>query len=469
MRMHERTLRRRIEEANKAYDLFQSDARLLVALSGGADSVALLLALTKMLSANQIVACHVNHRLRGAEAERDARFCRSLCERLSVPFELCEADVAEIAVREKISTELAARHVRYAFFETVCHKYALTHVATAHTASDNAETVLFNLTRGTALSGLAGIPPKRALGEDIILVRPLLLCTRDQIEAFLEEVGETFVTDSTNLTDVYTRNFYRHKILPLLKQINPSIEEGLSGMCKAVRDAQIFIEKTANNNLTEDVHRLAALDEPILCECILRLYHHSFSDTPENVHIRATAALIRSCANSKQNAEFCYPGGMSAYIRDGVLSFSKTVRREKIEEKPYELPLCEGFFMIEHTPFAVEYTPDYTGNEHHEGFLLYDSVFIDPDLFEGVPCLRSRRAGDTLYNGGMTRKLKELFNKKKIPPELRRCVPLLCDTQGERVLFAPRVATSDCVRDAFRSSRSLWRVAVYISEAFPYI
>ncbi len=464
MPVHERVLRRQIDEANKTYELFSPEARILVALSGGADSVALLLALAEMHPSRQLVVCHVNHHLRGAEAERDAHFCRALCERMSVPFELCEAEVAEVAAKEKISTELAARRVRYAFFEKVCRKHALTHVATAHTASDNAETVLFNLTRGTALTGLAGIPPKRMLCADITLVRPLLLCTREQVEAFLEERGEAYVTDSTNLTDAYTRNFYRHKILPLLKQVNPAIEQGLSGMCKAVRDAQIFIEKTANNSLTQDVCQLAALDEPVLCECILQLYHRRFTDTPENVHIRQTAALVRSCALNAKNAEICFPGGVSAYIREGKLSFSQTVRREKLPELPYEIPLREGFFVIENTPFAVEYTPDCMEYFFHDGFLLYDSVFLDPELFEGEPCLRSRRAGDTVYSGGMTRKCKELFNKKKIPTELRARIPLLCDSQGERILFAPRVATSDCVRDAFHSSRSLWRVAVYISE-----
>lgn len=459
----ERTLMRLVDEACRAYDLFAPDDCILVALSGGADSVALLLSLKTMYPGLHLVACHVNHRLRPGEAERDAAFAEALCTRWGIPFELCEADVATLAESEHISTELAARWVRYAFFEEQCRKHGLHKLATAHTASDNAETVLFNLTRGSALAGLAGIPPKRELAENITLIRPLILVSRERVEAYLAALGQDYVTDSTNLTDAYTRNFLRHRVMPLLKQINPSLEERFGGMCRSLRETQIFIEKTANNSLTDEITALARLDEPVLCQCILQLYRRSFSDTPENVHIRAVAALVRESARTGKNAEVCFPGGTGARIEQGRLFFAPTVRKERQTEVPYRLPLRKGFYCIPDTPFAVEYTEasDSYALPTHDGFTLFDSVLCDSSLLENG-CIRSRRPGDTVRSGGITRKLKELFNKKKIPTELRAVLPLLCvGNVGEMVVYAPRTALCDTQCDALKRSPTLYRFAVY--------
>ncbi len=466
MSQAERTIKRLIDEADRAYALFDPDDRVLVALSGGADSVALLLSLKTMYPRLGLVACHVNHRLRPNEAERDAAFAEALCAKWKVPFELCEADVGAIAAREHISTELAARRVRYAFFEEQCRKHALCKVATAHTASDNAETVLFNLTRGSALAGLAGIPPKRELPEGVSLVRPLILVSREQVEAYLADMGQDYVTDSTNLTDAYTRNYLRHRVMPLLKQINPSLEERLGCMCRSLRETQIFIEKSANNSLTDVVSDLARLDEPVLCQCILQLYRRSFSDTPENVHVRSVAAFVRESARTGKNAEVCLPGGVSAHIRQGRLFFAPTERKKKQPTVSYKLPLRAGFYRIPDTVFAIEYTEAnalYVLSVH-DGFTLFDSVLCDPTFLKNG-CVRSRRPGDTVRSGGMTRKLKELFNKKKIPTELRAALPLLCEgADGETVVYAPRTALCDTQCDALKKSSSLWRFAVYIKD-----
>ena len=182
---------------------------VLLALSGGADSVALLCALRAL--GYPVRAFHLNHCLRGAESDRDEAFCRALCERLGVPLTVERIDVRAQTAGEGI--EAAARRIRY---ERLAAAAQGAKIATAHTADDNLETMLFHLARGTGPKGLAGIPPVR---DGVI--RPLIGVERAQVEAYLAELGQDYVTDSTNLADSYTRNRIRHGVVPALRQINP--------------------------------------------------------------------------------------------------------------------------------------------------------------------------------------------------------------------------------------------------------
>ena len=463
-----RRLRCKIDRANRAFSLFAPDDGVLVALSGGADSVALLLALKGFYPSLRLCACHVNHKLRPGEAESDAAFAAELCRREQIPFELLEADVASLAARENLSVELAARRVRYDFFEKVCRKRGLNAVATAHTASDNAETVLFHLTRGTGLTGLAGIPPKRAFAGNASLIRPLIFATRAEIEAFLASRGQNYVTDSTNLCDDYTRNFFRHHVLPLLKQVNPSFEENLKNTCAALRDAQIFIEKTANNNLTDDVRTLSTYDECVLRQCIRELYQRASGQTLlEGIHIEKIAALVREDAAVPQKRhEVCLPGRFSAVIADGRLFFEPTKRKTQ-PDFAYSMVLTPGFTAIPGTPFGVYLCTEPSGMlaplSDLEGippeYALYDSVLLDAASVKGELFVRNRRNGDTLRCGGMTKKVKEMLNHKKIPVEVRNTLPFICDQSG--VLYVTRAALCDAHRQAVGSAHSVLRLLIF--------
>ena len=188
------------------YAMVQPGDTVTVALSGGADSTALLLGLLALREQLGISlrAVHVNHHLRGAESDRDAAFCAQLCEERQVPFFLGTCDVATYAAQRKhTSCEMAARELRYAQLEALCPPGSK--IATAHTASDNTETVLERLTRGTGLAGLCGIPPIRGR-----IIRPLLYVTRPQILGFLAQQHQSYVTDSTNAQDAFFRNRLRH-------------------------------------------------------------------------------------------------------------------------------------------------------------------------------------------------------------------------------------------------------------------
>lgn len=273
----------KVNSAIEKFDMPVKGERVCVALSGGADSVSLIIALCELRSGFasepdlELFACHLNHGLRGEESDRDERFCRELCERLGVPFYSKKVDVSKLANKHE-STEQAARRVRYEFFgEALGHFNAKT-LATAHNANDNAETVLLNLTRGTGLKGLCGIPPVRAFGEGFKVVRPLINCERAEIEAFLNERGQASVTDATNLSEDYTRNKIRRRVLPELAEINPSVLAVIGRMTGNLRADSVFLDSLAEDALKKaqqgrgwNAAELAKLSEPIRARAIRKI------------------------------------------------------------------------------------------------------------------------------------------------------------------------------------------------------
>ncbi len=250
---------------------------VVVALSGGADSVSLLRALIAPESGlcADIRACHLNHGLRGAESDADEVFCRRLCDRLGVPLISKKIDVN--AFREKHeSVEEAARRLRYDFFrEAVGEPGGV--LATAHTASDNAETVLFNLVRGTGAAGLCGIPPVRR-SEGLTVIRPLIYCSRGDVEEFLAELGQDYVTDKSNLEVEFSRNRIRLNVIPELEKINPALISGVSRMTKALRSDNAYLEELTSKALSElkngrgwNAAEIGRLPEPLKYRAVRRI------------------------------------------------------------------------------------------------------------------------------------------------------------------------------------------------------
>lgn len=240
---------------------------VIAAVSGGADSVCLLSVLDRLKNEMgfKLSACHVNHNLRGEESLRDEFFVRRLCRQLDIPLYVKSIDVAANAEKHE-SIELAARRIRYDFFDELSRLYGGALIATAHTASDNCETVLINLIRGTALSGMCGIPPKR---DNII--RPLLCLTRRDIEEYCSENGLSFVTDSTNLSDDYTRNKIRHNIIPQIERINPSFSFAVSRLTRSLSEDDSYLDLKARE-LLKSAEKNGGYDVRVLCkaeDCIL--------------------------------------------------------------------------------------------------------------------------------------------------------------------------------------------------------
>lgn len=228
--------RRKIAQYIEEERLFGRQDKILVALSGGADSVALLHLLLDM--GYTCEAAHCNFHLRGDESDRDEIFVRQLCTQLKTPLHIQHFDTAEKAAREHISIEMAARELRYAWFEELRLQQGADAIAVAHHKDDSVETVLLNLIRGTGINGLTGIRPKNGK-----IVRPLLCIDRKEITEYLQEIGQDYVTDSTNLQDEYTRNKIRLNLLPLMQSINPSVKESILRTARHLSDTVSLYNK----------------------------------------------------------------------------------------------------------------------------------------------------------------------------------------------------------------------------------
>ncbi len=228
------------------HKLLKTNGVCIVGLSGGADSVALLLMLGEM--GYNVHAAHCNFKLRGAESERDEQFCATLCEQRNIPFHRIHFDTFTYAEVHKVSIELAARELRYRWFEQLRQDIGAEAICIAHHRDDSVETVLMNLVRGTGVRGLAGIKPRNGM-----VVRPLLCLSRKDIEAYLAEKKQPFVVDSTNLEDHATRNKVRHHLIPLLSELNGKALENIQRMTERMAGMEQFIDayrKTAIEKVT---------------------------------------------------------------------------------------------------------------------------------------------------------------------------------------------------------------------------
>jgi tRNA(Ile)-lysidine synthase len=315
-----------IRACAEAHHMFSSENRhVTVALSGGADSVALLhvLLLLRGEWGITVSACHVNHHLRGEESLRDQRFCEEFCRVRQVELTVYDADVTA-AKQKHHSIEDTARELRYAFF---AEESARTggRIACAHNSDDNIETVLINLIRGTGLAGLCGIAPVRDY-----IIRPLLYCGKAEILAYAEENNLPFVTDSSNLTDEYTRNNLRHNVIPLMKQINPSLNAAVTRMCAQLRRDETYLKQSAAQAKeqmggTLDAKMLAALPDNLRSRIIADVLSNN-NVTPSALRVSQCEEIIRA---GKGKVNLCK--NMFALVDDG--EFSVRYMRQNYRER----------------------------------------------------------------------------------------------------------------------------------------
>ena len=230
----------KVKDYIKKYNLLNDNELHIVALSGGADSVALLLLLDEM--GYKVHAAHCNFHLRGTESDRDELFCESLCQQKSIPFHRIHFDTLTYAETHKVSVEMGARELRYRYFEQLRKDLDAVGVCVAHHRDDSVETVLLNIVRGTGLRGLTGIQPRNGN-----ILRPLLCVSRQEIEAYLQTKGQEYVTDSTNLEDDVQRNKVRLNVLPMLKELNPAVCEIIQNMTMHLTEAQKVLDRLVEN------------------------------------------------------------------------------------------------------------------------------------------------------------------------------------------------------------------------------
>lgn len=228
--------KRDVEKFIDQKSLFERRDKVLVALSGGADSVALLRVLHAL--GYQCECAHCNFHLRGEESNRDEAFVQQLCQKFDIPLHVTHFDTTDYAHTKRISIEMAARELRYQWFETLRQSIGAKVIAVAHHRDDSVETFLLNLIRGTGINGLKGIAPKNGY-----VVRPLLQESRENILDYLQHLNQEYVTDSTNLQDEYMRNKIRLNLLPLMKELNPSVSESIAATAERLADAALIYNK----------------------------------------------------------------------------------------------------------------------------------------------------------------------------------------------------------------------------------
>lgn len=434
----------RVAENIARHNLFSPGSTVIVALSGGADSTAMLHILAGLTKLEpRLVVAHLNHCLRGDESDRDEEFSRSLAARLNLPFEFVRVDVKEAAKLNGLNLEDAGRHARISFLDDMRLKWDAAAVAVAHHADDQAETVLMRLLRGSGATGLAGMRFLNGRGY----IRPLLNCTREEIETYLLHRGLEWREDASNRDTTWLRNRIRYELLPELEQYNPSVAACLGITAQLLADENDLLDDLAAEAAaslctftTDSVScsiRSLLINPVALRRRIYRLMFRHVSGLLQNfshLHTEAIESLINS---DKPNSLLNLPGHISlnrAYDRI-VIERRSTVEifiNEVVIQGPGSYQLDNGSSLV------IESSEGLSGN-------LPEWDYVAQFDLEKAPLpwlIRSYQPGDRIKPVGMTgsKKVKDLFIEKKIPLSQRRQIPLLFS--GNRLIWVCGVRLS---------------------------
>ncbi len=389
----------KLEQFIRRNRLLDQGDRVICAVSGGADSMALLMGLylIKEKLGITLEAAHFNHCLRGSESDEDETFVREFCKGLDLPFHCGRG----LVLSGKKGLEAAAREARYEYLLSLGGK-----LATAHTADDNAETVLMHLLRGTGLKGLGGIAPVRGT-----IIRPMLGITREQLLLFLNEYHIEYRTDSSNLSDDFLRNRLRHHVVPVLSKENPRFAENVSATAMRLRldeDALQNMASTPDPLLVTDLRQKPAAIRYRILERYLK--EHGVKE-PEAEHLELADALLFS---NRPSAKATLPGGILLYRQYDRLLCGR------FKEAPQEQYLLFPGF-VEFGEYQIECKP---ANELINRPVCF-TVFI-----QGKLKVRSRLSGDEIRLSGGTKSLKKLYIDRKVPADERPFIPVLVDENG---------------------------------------
>lgn len=431
---------------------------VLLALSGGADSSALLHILNDDAHKNGFIlhAAHFNHRIRGEEATRDADFCKKICASLNIPFHLGEADVPALAKKNGNSIEAEARNQRYSFFENIMRENNIPILVTAHHAEDQAETVLLHILRGSGIKGLRGIQPCRSFANDFYLVRPFLKAQKQDILAFCEQNNIDFVTDSTNSDTQYARNALRTEIIPKLYELQPNLCEILERLSQNACESDDFITACALKFIETEcvqnipIEKFNRLFDAEKAKVISTLFEEKFDCTLERIHIDS---VIELCQKAVPHSSISLPQKTCARIENGNLVFEKEYERSILDGfEP--IPFCEEIIDTKcGVTIKIEKNPTKISNKND---LTLD---VKCELISENAHFRPRREGDVIFAGKMNKKVKKLISEKKIPLEKRKNLPVL--VSNNEILWIPSVAVCDRVKmDKINDGDDFFRIII---------
>ncbi len=440
---------------------------VLLAFSGGADSMALLDMIQTKSPDAPILLAHVNHGIRGEEALRDRVFCEKIAKERGLDIAILDVDVPTLAKERGQSLEEAAREVRYAFFANLMKERAIPLLLTAHHADDHLETILFRIARGTGLSGLCGIAPIRPF-DGGHLVRPLLGFAKQEILNYCKEQGLDFVTDSTNADTTYARNRIRAEVLHVLESMFADSSHRAVQMSAELGEDESYLQELAKEFVEENttVRGISYLHlqkaHPAIRRRALQIwFEKERGATLESVHLQALFRLVKS---GDTTARVALPTGVSAYCTArGRLMLTKT-KPQPIGE--YTLPLTMGACQIPNTDISICITrierPEKLDKSEGNTLVLVGEW---KDLQQAFTW-RNRREGDVILRGKMHRQVRRLYAQKGIPTQMRRALPLLC--RGEEIVWAPFVGTSDDFLEKIaRVDSSLaYKIEINVPDAF---
>lgn len=406
----------KVKNAVERYNMPLKGRTVAVGVSGGADSMALLHILLELSDEfdMKLIACHVNHGIRGETADRDERFVAEACKRLGVEARVLRVNVPGMAKKNHLGVEECGRKVRYEFFNSVAKDVV---IATAHTLSDRCETLLLNIARGASVKGLCSVP---AVRDNI--VRPLIDCTRADIEKYCSENLIEFVTDETNFDDAYSRNRIRLNVIPELKKLNPSLEKAFMRLISSAEEENDFMsgfsrEIIKKSSLLDgyNANVIAKQHIAVRKRVIFEIISAETGIIPEAVHI--------------ENVEKILDGGRTEIIGNTIVEVKNGIMR--INPPKNEIADWEVDFDLPQTETPVGKIRAEIVNKNnlppkqsvHNKVLDYNSII-------GHCVLRNRRAGDKIKLAGSscTKTLKKLFNEKHI--DNRSGVPVLADEAG---------------------------------------
>lgn len=403
--------------------------KVLVALSGGADSVALLRILFSL--GYTCEAAHCNFHLRGEESDRDEAFVHELCEQLKIKLHIIHFQAAAFASERHVSIEMAARELRYNWFAQLKEENGAAVIAVAHHKDDSAETLLLNLIRGTGLNGLLGIRPRN--GD---VVRPLLCVNREEILAYLHHIGQDYVTDSTNLQDEYTRNKIRLNLLPLMQEINPSVKDNLIDTCNYLNDVAKIYTKGIGEGRTRVL-------------------------TEDGINIRA---LLSEPAPGALLFEIIHPLGFNSAQSKDVLTSLSGQSGKQFSCKGWKLLKDRAYLLIEKEKTTEESIPKFHLEEER---IEYTSDFViprekstacfDADKLSEELTVRQWQAGDSFVPFGMTGKklVSDYLTDRKFSISQKKQQWVLCC--GERIAWL----IGERVDNRFRIDKATKRIAIY--------
>lgn len=411
-------------EVIKLYKMLENKSAIIIALSGGVDSSALTFFLTRIKDEYnlELFAAHINHGLRN-EADEDEKCAKAFAEKLGLPFYSLKADIKSEARKTGESLEECGRRIRYNFLNKLSNeKNAL--IATAHNLNDSIETALFNMSRGSGLKGLCGIPPVR---DNII--RPLIYCSRAEIETYCKSNSIKYVTDQSNFDNDYSRNKIRNKIIPEFYNINQAFDKTAARTLKNLRMDNLYLEKLADDaynktvsNYMINVKSLKALPSPIIPRIISRAAFGKMGYSLSSFHIDEIIDSLDA------NRKVQLPGNYFSRITNGNIEFFKRSQAVKKTIKPANLGK-NSFYDYNINIFLEDYS-NICNNEKVNKKFFHDR--IDCDKISGSLILRNRAPGDKFSPQfrNITKTIKKLFNEAGIPPERRDLIPILCDDIG---------------------------------------